>query len=315
MESERASESIGRNFSSAFNGAANRAQQQKQFDAMLPIKQQEAANETLKTWSTLQGQAITNTLNENNLKMFTQDQQTFGQWMNDHPTLESRANAEPPTLLTPQGNQMFSAARANDSASLLGQQMKSDQADFAKRLSAIPAADRATIMAMPRDPQTGLPTADQWHALGESEQDVLNSKRNFDLNKAAVAPTIRAGATVDAAQIKADASLEALQTKLQSAKNQASSILDKAKLASYNGELHSIWGDFTLSADQKKQQFNDLNKRYGLEGKLKFDEPSSQQSNQSGKVITDKQGKKWAYSGSMADPTQDKDPNNWKIVE
>jgi hypothetical protein len=30
-----------------------------------------------------------------------------------------------------------------------------------------------------------------------------------------------------------------------------------------------------------------------------------------GKPITDKQGRKWLYKGTMADPTQDRDPANW----
>jgi hypothetical protein len=52
------------------------------------------------------------------LSMQQHDQEVLPQWLQDHPTYESRQDAEPPTLYTPNGQKMFRDVQLGDAANV-----------------------------------------------------------------------------------------------------------------------------------------------------------------------------------------------------
>lgn len=75
------------------------------------------------------------------LRMQQHDQEVLPQWMQEHPTWESRQDATPPTLLTPQGQKMFRDIQIGDAQNVRNKAQVSGVNSFAKSLAELEKVD------------------------------------------------------------------------------------------------------------------------------------------------------------------------------
>lgn len=69
-----------------------------------------------------------------NLRMQQHDQEVLPQWMRDHPTWESRQNAEAPVLFTPQAQKMFRDIQLGDTANMKHKAQVAAVTSFGKQI-------------------------------------------------------------------------------------------------------------------------------------------------------------------------------------
>lgn len=164
LESEKASESIGRNFSQAFNAAASRMQEQNQFDAMMPLRIQEANLKAQETQVDIAGKMIEN----QNKSDLASDRLTFqaaqSSWMKGD-------SAIAPQFKSPATQSIWENWKADTT---LGKSIADQNALFKQKTAALdgPGID-AVLKLKGNNP---LPSSAAWAKLGEEEKRVQADK-------------------------------------------------------------------------------------------------------------------------------------------
>lgn len=94
------------------------------------------------------------------LRMQAHDQEVLPQWLRDHPTWESRQDAEPPVLYTPQGQKMFRDIQLGDTANIKNKAQVAGVTAFGKQIDELMKYDPVAAGQFASQLQPGrVPTA------------------------------------------------------------------------------------------------------------------------------------------------------------
>lgn len=128
-------------------------------DPLWRIKLQQAQLNMVEQQQRVQSELTLNKQRQQTLQMREHDMDALPQWLQDHPTLESRQGASPPNLFTPEGTRMFGNVLKSDAESVQHKAIISGISDYSKgvaklqELGAPEAAELATNIGK-------IPTAD-----------------------------------------------------------------------------------------------------------------------------------------------------------
>jgi hypothetical protein len=117
-------------------------------------------------------------VNAANMQMRAQDLQEIPKWLAEHPTYESRANAEWPVARTPEWNKNLDQIRLRDSQSVQSKVASEGIKEFSKRVDALSKVDPTGAAQFA--PQIGrIPSPEILQALSLAEQTAAQKQENI----------------------------------------------------------------------------------------------------------------------------------------
>lgn len=154
-------------FADARLALANPLWRQQAQQAQLNMAQQALSIQN--TNSIIQSRATT-------LRMKAHDQEVLPQWLQDHPTYESRQDAEPPSLFTPEAQKAFRNVQLGDAGNVKHKAVVEGITAFSKSVSELQKID--PIAAAPFAAQIGkIPTQQMQDQLGAAMENAQTKQR------------------------------------------------------------------------------------------------------------------------------------------